>query len=124
MLSGLTRRGRGQHAETIALHFLQKKRLRCITQNYQIKGGELDLIMMDKTTLVFVEVRYRKNNDFGGAVTSITPKKRRRLQHTAQYFLSTHPKYADNDCRFDVIALTGTLDSPTVEWLKNVIYGE
>ena len=71
----------GQHAENACCKYLQKQGLKLLSRNYRGKRGEIDIIMQDKDSLVFVEVRYRKNNLFGGALASITPKKQK--QHSA-----------------------------------------
>ena len=58
----------GQAAETQALKYLQGQGLQLLTRNWRCKGGELDLVMLDADTVVFVEVRYRLHADFGGAL--------------------------------------------------------
>ena len=64
-------RDKGQQIEQQVSRYLQKQGLRLIEQNYQCRGGEIDLIMKEKNTLVFVEVRFRKNARFGSALESI-----------------------------------------------------
>lgn len=87
-----------------------------VAANVTVRGGELDLIMRDGSTWVFVEVRYRRNNDFGGAAASVTRKKQQSLLHAAAIWLSRQGASLDaTDCRFDVLAITGT----QVEWLPN-----
>ena len=85
-------------------------------KNYRCRRGEIDLIMQDNDSLVFVEVRYRKNNDFGGALESITRKKQQKIQTTALHYMQNHQ---DMSARFDVIAITGTGRKQDVEWIKN-----
>lgn len=73
-----------------------------------MRGGELDLVMRDQQTWVFVEVRYRRNADFGGAAASVTQRKQRRLLHAASVWLAQRGASFDTvDCRFDVLAITG-----------------
>src|SRR3546814_12710077 len=67
--------------------------------------GELDLVMLDGDTVVFVEVRYRKNTQWGGALDSIDARKRQKLIFAAQYFLQIESRWADYPCRFDVVAI-------------------
>jgi putative endonuclease len=69
---------------------------------------------------VFVEVRFRASNRFGGALSSVTPNKQRRVRNAASYYLLTHPQYAAHYCRFDVIALSKDKRSDGVEvnWIK------
>jgi putative endonuclease len=112
----------GFQTEEIALHYLLAHKLKLLMRNFRCKMGEIDLIMLTpKHEVVFVEVRYRKTNAFGGAVMSITVAKQRKLIKTAQYFLQTHPKYAQHPCRFDVIAIHGSMNQPDIEWIQDAI---
>ena len=110
----------GAAAEDHALGFLQGHGLALLTRNWRCKGGELDLVMLDVDTVVFVEVRYRLHADFGGALGSIDGRKQKRLAHAANLFLHQHPRWAALPCRFDVVALQGQghAGQPLL-WLKN-----
>jgi putative endonuclease len=107
----------GQEGEQKALEYLQQQGLVLIEKNYRRPFGEIDLIMREHSTLVFVEVRSRAQGLFGGAAASITPTKQRRLVLAAQSYLQayTHPPA----CRFDVVAI----DAGRVTWLTNVMSG-
>jgi len=70
---------RGAAAEALAARFLAARGLTIIARNYRCRGGDIDLIARDRDTLVFVEVRLRSGDAFGGARASITAAKRRRL---------------------------------------------
>ena len=99
----------GSLFEQQACEFLQAQGLRLVAQNWQQpKVGELDLVMMETgrawSTLVFIEVRQRKQSGFGDAALSVTASKQRKVIKAARYFLQQHPEYAHHDCRFDVIA--------------------
>src|SRR5574343_750250 len=101
-----TRRQRdGDDAEALAAAYLRRAGLQIQMQNYRVRGGELDLIALDGETLVFVEVRYRKNARFGGAAASIDARKQQRLIHAAQVYLLIHPRQALRPCRFDCVLL-------------------
>ncbi|HSD17045.1 MAG TPA: YraN family protein [Thermomonas sp.] len=118
------RRIRGDAVETAALVHLQAHGLRLLSRNAAARGGEIDLVMLDKggvdgEAVVFVEVRYRAGSSFGGGVASVDAGKRRRLVRAAQVFLQRHPRHADASCRFDVVAASGDPASPTLEWLKD-----
>ena len=115
----LDRRARGDAVETAALGFLQRHGLRLLARNAQARGGELDLVMLDGETLVFVEVRYRATSAFGGGAASVDAGKRRKLVRAAQAFLLRHPQHADTPCRFDVIDAAGDPATPRIEWLKD-----
>lgn len=109
---------KGRAAEELAELFLIRQGLRPITRNYQRKTGEIDLIMRDNHTLVFIEVRLRRNRHCANGFESVTSTKQRRLIQTAQlYLLGLNP----NDvplCRFDVIAYNASVNSDP-EWIKN-----
>lgn len=115
----LDRRARGDAVETAALGFLQRHGLRLLARNAQARGGELDLVMLDGETLVFVEVRYRATSAFGGGAASVDAGKRRKLVRAAQAFLLRHPQHADTPCRFDVIDAAGDPATPRIEWLQD-----
>ena len=112
----LSRRQRqGQLWEQQALGWLRARGLELVEENFRCRGGEIDLIMRERGTLVFVEVRQRANADHGGALASITPAKIRRLVHAANTYLLRWD--APPPCRFDVIAIDGAQP----EWLQNVL---
>ena len=110
----------GRAGEERALQFLQAQGLRLVERNYCVArgpsrhGGEIDLIMRDRSgTLVFVEVRSRTHGLHGSAVQTISPVKQKHLRRTAQnYLLRFHTPPA---CRFDVVAL----DGDQLQWLES-----
>lgn len=109
----------GQVAEQTALAFLTSRGLKLLAQNYRTKTGEIDIIMLDSDTLVFVEVRYRKSNRYGSGAESVTLAKRRRIINTARHFLMKK-KYGDMRCRFDVISASGQPDDGMkLDWVQN-----
>lgn len=105
----------GQEGEKLALQYLNQQGLVLMESNYRQKFGEIDLVMQDRCTLVFVEVRSREKNQFGGAAASISATKQRRLKLAAQAYLKRYRQVPP--CRFDVIAI----DGGKVEWLKDVM---
>ena len=108
-------KGLGGQAETQAAAYLRQQGLKFISSNYHCRFGEIDLIMRDGKTVVFVEVRLRSHQAFGGAAGSITSAKRQRLVQTAQHYLQQHGETA---CRFDAI-LMRSLDMQDIEWIRN-----
>lgn len=106
---------KGVKYEQQALAFLKKQGLLLICQNFYCRFGEIDLIMSDQGTLVFIEVRFRKNQQYGGAIASITPQKQKKLIKTAKHYLSL----LDNEpyCRFDVIAISDENTAP--QWVQD-----
>ncbi len=106
-----------QKGEQQALSFLKKQGLQLICRNYACKSGEIDLVMLDGMHTVFIEVRYRKNNRFGGALASITPAKCQRIRQTAQHYLQ-HKKL-NSACRFDVVAIEGNSQPHKITWIQD-----
>lgn len=109
------RQADGRDWERVALRHLRRQGLRPVEENFRCKGGEIDLVMRDGDTLVFVEVRQRADGAHGGAAASITPAKIRRLVRAAQFYLLRFP--VTPPCRFDVVAI----DGDQLEWLQDVI---
>ena len=109
---------RGKCAENLALKFLRKQGLALLERNFHCRYGELDLVLKQGDTLVFVEVRYRKNQDFGGALESIDRFKQAKLRRAAEFYLLQH-KHTDTPCRFDILCLAGSLSRPDYDWIQN-----
>lgn len=109
----------GIETEELAYRYLIQQGLKLITRNYRCKLGEIDLIMRDKETIVFVEVRYRKQKTFGSSIESIDYFKQKKLIKTASYYLQTQQLYNTQACRFDVMAIAKQADTFKLEWLKN-----
>ncbi|MEJ7746908.1 MAG: YraN family protein [Luteimonas sp.] len=148
-MSNVDTRARGAEVEAAALAYLKREGLREVAANANYRGGELDLVMFDDgrfddgrfddgrfdvarlnsgrpgghartgSTLVFVEVRYRRHAGFGGGAASITAGKRRKLVHAAQQFLVLHREFANTACRFDVIEADGDPQAPRLHWLRD-----
>ena len=105
----------GAAAETQAQRHLERHGLRLVARNWRCPGGELDLVMRERDTLVMVEVRKRARSDYGDAFESVHGRKRGRLIRAAGMFLAAHPEYARSEVRFDVVAVDG---KGAVDWLK------
>jgi len=104
----------GQAAEKRARTFLETLGYALVAHNYSCRAGEIDLIVTDATTLVFVEVRYRKNPSHGTGAESVTRSKMMKIIRAAKHFLLKHPRYEVLDQRFDVISIGTELD-----WIEN-----
>ncbi len=109
----MSRRARGGAAERRALEHLSAHGLRLLERNYYGRRGEIDLVMEDGDTIVFVEVRYRRHAHFGGALASIDERKRRRIVVTARDFLARR-QMGDRGARFDVVSVAG---SDRIDWI-------
>lgn len=105
----------GQTAEAHAERYLESQGLKRLARNWRCRFGEIDLIMRDGDTLVFVEVRMRSHADFGGAAASVDAAKQRKLLAAAKLYLSALPEMPP--CRFDVVALGEPHTAP--QWIKS-----
>jgi putative endonuclease len=105
----------GDEAEARACDYLIDRGLTLIARNVGSSLGEIDLILGEGDTLVFVEVRQRTRQEFGGAAASITAAKQQRLRREAQRYLLS--RFGDRwpPCRFDVIAI----EAGVINWLRN-----
>jgi len=110
----------GLQFEILAEDYLRARGCRPVIRNFRSRGGEIDLIVTEKKTLVFVEVKYRTKSNYGHPNESVTPKKQNNIIKTAQLFLQKNPKYAMHDARFDVVSiiLEKPDDEPIIEWLR------
>jgi putative endonuclease len=106
---------KGDQAEQQALVYLQKQGLQWVCSNFRSKAGELDLVMRDSEALVIVEVRFRKSEQFGGALASITPQKQARIVAATQHYVIIN-RMSHCSIRFDVVAIAG---DGSINWIKN-----
>ena len=109
----------GRSAETLALRHLCNSGLRLLARNWSCRSGELDLVMLDGDTVVFVEVRYRRHAAWGGAVESVDARKQQKLVRAAEHFLQKESRWARHPCRFDVIAIGSTAQRAPLTWIRN-----
>lgn len=107
----------GQAYEQRAETFLQKQGIKIIARNFYCKGGELDLVGLDHGCLVFIEVKYRQNPNFGHPHEFVNSQKQQRLYHCAQNFLLKNPDFQSLTMRFDVISFLN--NQPQPDWTKN-----
>jgi putative endonuclease len=110
----------GRAAEDRALAELGAAGLVLVARNFRCRVGEIDLVMRDRGTLVFVEVRQRRSALFGSASESVTPAKQRRLRAAAALFVAWHPSLGAMPMRFDLVALDGNggQREPRLQWLR------
>ncbi|HVT31277.1 MAG TPA: YraN family protein [Rhodanobacteraceae bacterium] len=114
-----TARAAGDRFEDLALARLQTAGLSLVARNYRCRYGEIDLVMRDRDTIVFVEVRYRRSGRFGGGIDSVDAGKRAKLVRSASAFLADHPRLADRACRFDVVAIGDDGGAPSFDWRRD-----
>lgn len=109
------KRAVGTKYEQIAGDFLQNKGIRILEYNFFCKKGEIDIIGMDKNTLVFVEVKYRKNDSFGEPYASVDFRKQKKIRDSAVIYLMSKDLYERIPCRFDCISICGN----KINWIKD-----
>lgn len=105
----------GQASEELAATHLQAAGLTVVERNYQCRLGEIDLVCREGEALVFVEVRQRRSQRYGGAVWSITAHKRRRIVNAARHYLMRLGHFPA--CRFDVVLIHGSAQQ--IEWIRS-----
>jgi putative endonuclease len=106
---------KGAQAEKEICHFLLKQGLQLLERNYHCACGEIDLIMQDQDTIVFVEVRARESNAFGHPIETVNHHKQRKLIKSALLYLQKQRWLDKKNCRFDVVGVDG---SNQIEWVK------
>ncbi|WP_394205571.1 YraN family protein [Shewanella waksmanii] len=103
----------GQQGEVTARQFLEQQGLSFVANNVRFRFGEIDLIMKHQQTWVFVEVKYRKTSQYGGAVNALSQAQIGRIRKAASAYLQQHNIHAP--CRFDVVAI----EASNITWLEN-----
>lgn len=105
----------GVFFEERACEYLKEKGLRIVERNFRIRQGEIDIVARDKGTLVFVEVKYRKDALSGLPQEAVTYKKQKQISKVALFYLSFHKLSLSTPCRFDVVAICGE----KISWIPN-----
>ena len=104
-------------AERRAKKFLQSKGMKLVDKNFSTQVGEIDLIMLDEDTLVFVEVRYRSGKMIAQGYETVDWHKQKKIIKTSELFLQSHPRYCHYFSRFDVVSFSTDLSTPI--WFKS-----
>ena len=112
-------RAAGARFEESACEALRQAGLVLLARNFHTRHGELDLVMQQGDTIVFVEVRHRVRAQHGDAASSVTATKQAKLISAARLWLSAHPRHARCPCRFDVVCYDGPADDARMSWLRN-----
>mgnify|MGYP001574960097 CR=1 FL=1 len=111
----------GTNWEDVAVKFLQQKGFEIIERNFYYNHGEIDVIAKEKDELVFIEVKFRRNEKFGSAEESVTPKKQELLRRTAEGYVLKN-NIENISCRFDVVAIHLENNKPNIIHHKNAFY--
>lgn len=109
----------GSLSEDLAVSYLQKNNITVLHRNFRCKLGEIDIVAKDKDNLIFAEVRFRKHDAYGSAAESVTSAKQRKIIRAAKVYLQTRVLTSSLSCRFDVIAISESIESPKIEWIKD-----
>src|SRR5210317_785583 len=112
----LTSRQSGDQWERTAESFLRSHGLKLLHRNFSSRFGEIDLIMEDKETVVFIEVKYRARNRHGSGADAVTFQKQAKISRTAAWFLAKNPHRAEQYCRFDVISIEPLETDQRINW--------
>jgi len=107
----------GSIGEDMAVEFLKSCGVKILERNYQNRFGEIDIIGMEDNTLLFIEVKYRKNESFGYPLEAVGFAKREKIRKMARFFLNENHYYRYN-IRFDCIGIIGS----QIEWIKGAFY--
>jgi putative endonuclease len=114
------RKEAGDAAEQAAFEYLLERGLKPLIRNYRCRGGEIDLVMLDREVLALIEVRLRRNSHFGGAAASVTNSKQKRIGIASRHLLMTRRELSRYRARFDVMAIQGAAqDDFQIEWIKD-----
>jgi putative endonuclease len=108
----------GKEGERIAEHYLKRKGYKVVERNYRCAAGEVDLIVLDRRVIVFVEVKTRTGHGFGTPLEAVQPRKQRKMMRAAQFFLS-QKKLHQRDARFDVVGISWPAREPVIEHVEN-----
>jgi putative endonuclease len=108
----------GAAGEQAAERFLRKKRYVIVARNYRCKAGEVDLVALDRGTVVFVEVKTRRQAGFGGPLEAVDVRKQRQVVRAARHFIAEH-RLHDRNARFDVVGVWWEGDRVRCELVEN-----
>jgi putative endonuclease len=108
----------GREGERIAERFLKKKGYKLVERNYRCAAGELDLIVLDRRVIVFVEVKTRTGSGYGTPLEAVELRKQQKMIHAAQFFLNAK-KLSQREARFDVVGISWPGAEPVVEHIEN-----
>lgn len=118
-------RNKGLLYEQQAEAYLIQQGLSLLDKNYHCRYGEIDLIMMDNDYLCFIEVKFRKNDHFGGTAYSITASKQRKIIQTALHYIARNPRIQEKPFRFDAVFIQPSSQqaSTQIEWIQSAFEG-
>jgi putative endonuclease len=118
-------RRKGLHYERLAKEYLLERGLLLLNANYQCRFGEIDLIMLQREVLCFIEVKFRNSLAFGGAASAIPVQKQKKIVKSAQFYLSANKRMAQHAMRFDALLIQRQASKgDKFNWIQNAFYVE
>jgi putative endonuclease len=117
------RKRTGREGEEKAVFYLKQKGYRILERNYRAERGEIDIIALDQDTLVFVEVKTKRHDNFGEPESWVGRKKQEKIGKAAQVYLQKH-SMEDKDCRFDVIGITTEKQKMIIRHIQDAFWLE
>ena len=117
---------KGLHYENQAKNYLVQHGLVLLKQNYHCRFGEIDLIMLQQDVVSFIEVKFRNSMAYGGAASSISTQKQKKIVKTALFFIAQNEKFKQHSIRFDALLIQQQADSKNadINWIQNAFYAE
>jgi putative endonuclease len=117
----MNRKAAGDRAEERACCYLRRQGLELLDRNYRCRRGEIDLVMRDGDSLVFVEVRYRRQTAFGRAAETVSTAKQARITRCAHCYITQHRAW-NEPARFDVVCIEGDPAWGAIQWLRDAFH--
>ncbi len=112
---------KGVFLENAALRWLKARGLKVVAKNYLSRAGEIDLIMLDGDTLCFIDVEYRRSQDFDSTDYGIPASMQQKIIKTASSFVNHQNKYLKYSMRFDALLVEPGIDQPfKINWIQDV----
>ncbi len=111
----MNKREIGKAYEQTAAAYLKDNGFRILERNFRCRQGEVDIIGIHQECLVFVEVKYRKNQRTGSPEEAVNYQKQIRICRTSDYYRTIHPRYGSRQVRYDVVAICGE----HLRWYQN-----
>jgi putative endonuclease len=119
-------KSKGQHYESLASDYLKEQGLKLLNRNFQCRFGEIDLIMMQREVLCFIEVKYRNSMGYGGAASAIPAQKQKKIVKTAQIYIAENNRLKQHAMRFDALLMQQQKGDQniSIDWIQNAFYAE
>lgn len=119
-------KSKGQHYESLASDYLKEQGLKLLNRNFQCRFGEIDLIMMQREVLCFIEVKYRTSMGYGGAASAIPAQKQKKIVKTAQIYIAENDRLKQHAMRFDALLMQQQKGDQniSIDWIQNAFYAE